>query len=198
MNNKILKGILITVLVILLILPIIYFVNQDVKKKDYQKLVETIENAATKYVRGYGEGSLQLKIKLSDLKNKNFVSLNLINPKTKSHLSNETYVLASYANGAYTYDVHLYDIPKKEDRLDLIMNLIGDKNYQNGISVRYEEPGINVSEGQKVLSYSTQYFYKDEEIYSINSSRPKNYTVVYTALNSKGEIAKVTRTVIVQ
>lgn len=198
MKSQIIKGILIIIGIILLILPIFYFVNQNQTEKEYEQLLEIIETATSKYAKGYATQGSSFKVKLGDLKDKNLLSLNVKNPKTGAHLSNETYVVANYVNGAYSYDIHLYDIPEKEDRLDLIMSLVGDKSMQNGISVRYEEQGLNVSDGQKNISYSTQYFYKDEEIYTIDSSRPKTFTVVYTALNSNGEIAKVTRTVVVQ
>lgn len=198
MKKQILKWSLIVIAIILLILPIVFFVKEEQKEKDYSALLGTIEKSTSKYAKAYVEPASTFQIKLGELKEKSLITLNLINPKTGAHLSNETYIVANYANGKYTYDIHLYDIPKKDNKLDLIMSFVGDKNLQNGISARYEELGINVSDGVNVLSYSTQYFDKDEEVRTINSSRPKTYTVVYTTLNKKGEIAKITRTVVVQ
>ena len=192
---KITLGILIF---IVLLIPIFLILANDKKEKEYNELIDSIELAAEKWAKGYMTESNTGKVKLGDLKKINFIDNILYNSKTNSYLSNETYIEIKKSNGTYTTNVVIYDIPKKEQSVGLILNVIGEKRNKVTISSYYVESGITAFEGDKEIEYSTQYFYKGKEIDRIDTSRPKNFEVVYTTLNSKGEIAKIVRSIVVQ
>lgn len=194
MKNKILFKIIIAmVVIVVLLVPIFIFINNDSKNKNYNNLLSDIEQAAKTYFKEYDlEGNV--KVKLGTLKEYSLIDSDIVNPKTDRPVSNETYVVKEKDE----YSVFLYDIPKNESTKGLIITFNGDKSTQNGIAVRYSELGINVYDGSESLDYSTQYFVKNKEVQSIDTSKPKNYEVVYTVLTSKGEVAKVVRTVVVQ
>lgn len=195
MKNKLcLKIALVILIVIILMIPIFIFVNNDNKSKKYDSLLEKINTAASIYLKDYNLENNSGKIKLGILKEYSLIDNTLVNPKTNRPLSNESYVI----NNNGTYEIKLYDIPKEIDTKGLIITFNGDQNMQNNLSVRYSELGISVYDGNEQLDYSTQYFIKNKEVQSIESSRPRNYEVVYTTVNSKGELAKVVRTVVVQ
>lgn len=192
---KIILGILIF---IVLLIPIFLILSSERKENEYIELIESIESAAEKWAKGNMQDVDSAKVKLGDLKNMNFVNNILYNPKTQKYLSNETYVEIQKNSGAYTTTVVIHDIPNKEQVSNLIINVTGNKNTQVGISSKYMELGITAIEGGNEVPYSTQYFYKGKEINAIDTSRPKKYQVVYTALNHKGEIAKIVRNITVQ
>ena len=199
MKKTILKLCLVIVIVLVLSIPVFIFSSMEKTEKNYQELVEKIETAAKSWASTRLIEGETIIIKLGELKDYGLIDYNLKNPKTKGHLSDETYAeVKKLSNNQYQTEIKLYEIPKRETAADLIIQMIGDKELQNGISVRYQELGINVHEGGEQISYSVQYFLKGEEIVSIDTSRPKTYEVVYTALNGKGELAKVVRKVIVQ
>lgn len=199
-NKTILKVILIALLIVILLLPIFIFINNDNKNKKYDELVAEITSAAEKLVNRNSDLLVdgKVKIKLSDLKEVSLINISIINPITHKSISNESYVDVTINGGIKNYRVTLYDIPSKENTANLIINMLGDKNMQNGISVRYEEQGIEVLDGLEKIEYSVQYFLKDKEVSGIDSSRPRTYEVVYTALNNEGELAKVVRKVVIQ
>ena len=199
-NKTLLKIILVILVIIILMIPIFIFVHQDNKNKKYNQLLEEITTATEKFVsrNNVNVDSENLKIKLSELKEVALLSNNLQNPKTGNPLSNESYVIISNHSGKNTYDIKLYDIPDKETNADLLISLNGSKKYQLGISVRYEEQGANFFEGTTSLEYSVQYFLRGKEVNTIDSSLPKTFEVAYTALNSKGELAKIVRSVVIQ
>ena len=194
-KSVILKVVLAIIIFMILMIPIFIFLNMENKDKDYEKLIDDIKSSAEKYVAHNDIGDAS-KIKISVLKKANLLENALVNPKTKKPLSNETYV--SLTNNGTVNEVVLYDIPSEDNVAELIVTFNGDKHMQNGISVRYEELGVNIFDGTTELSYSTQYFVKGKEVTSIDVYKPRDYEVVYTALSSKGELAKVVRTVIVQ
>lgn len=188
-NRKILNIILVTIIVLILIAPILIFVDKVNKEKKYDELVAKITEAAKKY----SVNSDDYEVDINTLKEEGFLNSNLVNPKTNRPISNVSYVILSD-----DYEVKIYDIPKSENVAKLVITFNGDKKMQNGIGVQYEELGINVSDGNEDVYYVIQYFYKGKEVNKIDSSKPKDYEVVYTALNSDGELAKVVREVIVQ
>lgn len=195
-NLKITIGVIIAVI---LITPIFLILNYTNKEAKYNELLQDIEEAATKWAKINMNDNEEIVVKLGDLKQVSFMPLNLVNPKNKKHLSNETYVVVSKnVDNTYKFDINLYDIPDKETTGDCIVQINGNKNTQIGISSYYQDLGITIHEGGTMLSYSTQYFYKNEEIRVLDTSRPKNYEVVYTALNSKKELIKAVRKVVVQ
>lgn len=195
MKNKLcLKIVLVVLIIIILMIPIFIFVNDDNKNKKYDSLIEKIKSATSVYLKDYNLENNNGKIKLGMLKEYSLIDNALVNPKTNRPLSNESYII----NNNGTYEIQLYDIPKEIDTKGLIITFNGDQNMQNNLSVRYSELGINVYDGGNQLDYSTQYFVKNKEVQSIETSKPRNYEVVYTVINSKGELAKVVRTVIVQ
>lgn len=200
MNKIGFKVILVVVFAIVLAVPIFIFIGMDNNDKKYEGLIKQITIAAENYVvrNQMIIDSNGVKVKLGKLKDTALMPINLKNPKTKAHLSNESYVIVSSSNGKYQFDVKLYDIPKKETSAGLFTTINGSKQLQLGISARYEEPGVTVYEGTIQLEYSAQYFLKGEEVTVIDSSRPKTFDVVYTAINSEGEVAKVVRNVVVQ
>lgn len=188
-NRTILNIILVTIIVLILITPILIFINKVNKEKKYDELVNKITEAAKKY----SVNSDDYEVDINTLKEEGFLNSNLVNPKTNRPISNVSYVILSD-----DYEVNIYDIPKSENVAKLVITFNGDKKMQNGIGVQYEELGINVSDGNEDVYYVTQYFYKGKEVSKIDSSKPKDYEVVYTALNKDGELAKVVREVIVQ
>lgn len=195
MKNKLcLKIVLGILIVFILMIPIFIFVNNDNKNKKYDNLLEKIKSATSVYLKDYNLENNNGKIKLGMLKEYSLIDDALVNPKTNRPLSNESYIINNNGN----YEIKLYDIPKEIDTKGLIITFNGDQNMQNNLSVRYSELGINVYDGGNQLDYSTQYFVKNKEVQSIEASKPRNYEVVYTVINSKGELAKVVRTVIVQ
>lgn len=195
MKNKLcLKIVLGILIVFILMIPIFIFVNNDNKNKEYDNLLEKIKSATSVYLKDYNLENNNGKIKLGMLKEYSLIDDALVNPKTNRPLSNESYIINNNGN----YEIKLYDIPKEIDTKGLIITFNGDQNMQNNLSVRYSELGINVYDGSNQLDYSTQYFIKNKEVQSIESTKPRNYEVVYTAVNSKGELAKVVRTVVVQ
>ena len=195
MKNKLcLKIVLGILIVFILMIPIFIFVNNDNKNKEYDSLLEKIKSATSVYLKDYNLENSSSRIKLGKLKEYSLIDDALVNPKTNRPLSNESYII----NNNGTYEIKLYDIPKEIDTKGLIITFNGDQNMQNNLSVRYSELGINVYDGGNQLDYSTQYFVKNKEVQSIETSKPRNYEVVYTVINSKGELAKVVRTVIVQ
>lgn len=195
MKNKLcLKIVLVVLIIIILMIPIFIFVSNDNKNKEYDSLLEKIKSATSVYLKDYNLENNNGKIKLGMLKEYSLIDDALVNPKTNRPLSNESYII----NNNGTYEIKLYDIPKEIDTKGLIITFNGDQNMQNNLSVRYSELGINVYDGGNQLDYSTQYFVKNKEVQSIEASKPRNYEVVYTVINSKGELAKVVRTVIVQ
>ena len=190
---------LIVIIMIVLMIPIFIFVSNDKKETEYNNFIQHIEEGARKWARGNMQQINSGTIKLGELKKISFVDYNLKNPKTGLHLSNESYIIISKTNdGKYNFDLKLYELPKEETNADLVIQMIGKKVLQNGISAPYNELGIEVHEGNEALAYSIQYFTKGEEVLSIDTSRPRNYEVVYTVLNSRGELAKVVRKVIIQ
>lgn len=197
-NKLILKIILSILIIIVLLLPIFIFVNIENKNKAYDSLIQELKDSAMEYINknNISIDNQYLKVKLGDLKHDNLIDNIIINPKTKKYLSNESYVLVNKTTD--TYDVYIYDIPNNENSAGLIITFYGDRSIQNGITVQYYEQGISLIEGNQEIDYSVQYFTKGKEVNEIDSSRPRDYEVVYTALNSKGELAKVVRTVIVQ
>lgn len=195
MKNKLcLKIVLVVLIIIILMIPIFIFVSNDNKNKEYDGLIEKIKSATSVYLKDYNLENNNGKIKLGMLKEYSLIDDALVNPKTNRPLSNESYII----NNNGTYEIKLYDIPKEIDTKGLIITFNGDQNMQNNLSVRYSELGINVYDGGNQLDYSTQYFVKNKEVQNIETSKPRNYEVVYTVINSKGELAKVVRTVIVQ
>lgn len=197
-KKTVLKIILGIVIFIILLIPIFLMLESEKKEKEYNELIESIKLAGEKWAKGYMAESNVGKVKLGDLKKINFIDNILFNPKTKKYLSNETYVEITKANNTYTTNVVIYDIPKQEQTNGLIVNIIGGKNTQTGISSHYSELGISVYEGDKEIPYSVQYFYKGKEVDRIDTYIPKNYEAVYTMINSKGELLKVVRNVVVQ
>lgn len=195
MKNSIALKIILGVLIICILgLPIFIFIGNDKKNKEYDNLLEKIKSATSVYIKDYNLENNSGKIKLGILKEYSLIENALVNPKTNRPLSNESYII----NNNGIYEIKLYDIPKEIDTKGLIITFNGDQNMQNNLSVRYSELGINVYDGSKQLDYSTQYFIKNKEVQSIETLKPRNYEVVYTTINSKGELAKVVRTVIVQ
>ncbi len=195
MKNSIAFKIILGVLIICILgLPIFIFIGSDKKNKEYDNLLGKIKSATSVYIKDYNLENNSGKIKLGILKEYSLIENALVNPKTNRPLSNESYII----NNNGIYEIKLYDIPKEIDTKGLIITFNGDQNMQNNLSVRYSELGINVYDGSKQLDYSTQYFIKNKEVQSIETLKPRNYEVVYTAINSKGELAKVVRTVIVQ
>ena len=198
MKKNMFKIVLGIMVILILMIPIFIFSNAEKKKNNYNKLIESIESAAEKWAKSSDNELNSSTVKLGELKDKRLIGHNLKNPKTGLHLSDETYVVVKENGNKYEFELKLYDIPKKETNNNLIVSMIGDKKIQNGISVRYEEKGISIRENGEEISYSVQYFLKGEEVISIDSSRPKVYEAVYTAINSKGEIAKIVREIVVQ
>lgn len=195
MKNSIAFKIILGVLIICILgLPIFIFIGNDKKNKEYDNLLEKIKSATSVYIKDYNLENNSGKIKLGILKEYSLIENALVNPKTNRPLSNESYII----NNNGIYEIKLYDIPKEINTKGLIITFNGDQNMQNNLSVRYSELGINVYDGSKQLDYSTQYFIKNKEVQSIETLKPRNYEVVYTTINSKGELAKVVRTVIVQ
>lgn len=199
MKKTMLKIIIGVIIVAILALPIFLILNNANNETKYDNLIKNIEEAATKWARINMNDNTEVTVKLGDLKQVGFISYDLVNPKNKKHLSNETYVIITKGtDNNYKFDIKLYEIPDKETTGDYIIQMNGDKNAQTGISSYYQELGIIIYEGENTLTYSVQYFYKNKEIRTIDTSRPKNYEVVYTALNSKNQLIKVTRKVVVQ
>lgn len=199
MNKSTLKIIIGVIIVAILAIPVFLILNQTNNETKYDDLLNDIEEAATKWAKINMNDIDETVVKLGDLKQVGFMPYNLINPKNNKHLSNETYVvITKNADNTYRLEVKLYEIPDKETNGDYIVQINGDKNAQTGISSYYQELGIIIYEGKKNIPYSVQYFYKNKEIRDIDTSRPKNYEAIYTALNNKNEIIKVTRKVVVQ
>lgn len=194
-----LKVVLGIIIVLVLLIPIFLFVDSKQKETKYQELIEKVEEASRIWAKSHLVEENTVKVKLGELKQNFLIDFHLVNPKTKKHLANETYVMITkQVNGEYTLDLHLYEIPEQEKSADLIMQLNGEKKMQNGIGVRYQELGILVHEGEQEVPYSVQYFIKGKEVNLIDTSRPREYKVVYTALNSKGELANISREIVIQ
>lgn len=194
--KKNIKLIMLVLLFLIVIVVGLLFLNNIKKNNQYKKLIDDIKNASSKYITDTLEENYPIIIKIGNLKDENYLPFELINPKTNKHLSDESYALVSGNNE--NYELNLYDILDKNVSKNCIVKLNGLNEIQVRIGENYIEPGIEISEKGEILSYSVQYFHKGSEVFSIDSSIPKNYVAVYTALNSNGYLINIRRNIIVQ
>lgn len=168
----------ICILVILSTIVIVSSVKKinETKEKAYENMINSITIAAKEYIIDNEENLSDFKtnyntyIKLSDLVNNEYLTSDLINPKTKESLvlSDEVYITKSHdGNIVATYDINQNLKPK--------IKLNGSYNIyvkQNSI---YNEPGITLNGVDITNSVTTNS--------NLDTSNIGNYKIIYTYTN---------------
>ena len=138
-----------------------------------------------------------LAISLGELKN-GYLELNIKNPKNNKIWVDSSYVLVTNENGNYTYKITndtLYEIEEC-----IISNVFPILFTEKCISDELSYLDLSVSSPTEynyplfddtityLDEYSIQYIVNNNEVLRINYGHEDIYTVVYTALENKGQI----------
>ena len=144
-----------------------------------------------------------ITIKLGVLKQKDYISINIKNPKTRKNISNESTITIKKINNAYEITLNLIDMIDVTENIDSnspILVLNGNYIEYVDVNSTYQEKGATAKSatGETLDDISIQIKLDDEEKSSIDTSQLLTYTVIYSVTDSRGLTTSATRTVIVR
>lgn len=133
-------------------------------------------------------------INFEELKKNGLLRINVINPNTNKHFSNQSYVRVTRKDNNFTYAITAYDLvdaDKVEEGAPTI-TLNGNQVINLQIGGFYDELGVSDKE-----NVSIQIIKNGEEVTSVETYEKATYTIYYNLVEN-GKLGINIRTVIVK